>query len=476
MIETMSATAVGREWAGGIADGRFPLLQWIGGSEAAGVFSTELTEPSRKAIIKLIPADIDDAEARLSAWEAASTLSHPNLMQVFAHGRCEIDGVQCLYVVTEFGDEVLAEILRDRPLSQDETRELLGPALEALSYLHGNGLVHSRLKPSNIMAAGDRLKLSTDGLAFAGAAARPSAARTVYDAPETEQGIIEPASDLWSLGATLVEVLTQRPPEWDGLASSEPMVPQSVPQPFAAIARRCLRADTARRGTIQAMLARLDPVKASPEPEVIPVKASPAKSRIVPLLALAAAVLIGAGIWVTVSHRTQPPAATQQSESAPPSEPTPQVQPSPPIAAAQSAVPPPAPLPAPLPQAHAQSQTQPEFRPEPQPAPRATQTPLPAATGINPAVVNQILPDIVPSALKTISGTLRVAVQLTVGADGTVTDAALTSAGPSKYFAGKSIEAARHWKFKPAEAPSTWTLEFQYTQSGIHVVAQPAAP
>jgi TonB family protein len=95
--------------------------------------------------------------------------------------------------------------------------------------------------------------------------------------------------------------------------------------------------------------------------------------------------------------------------------------------------------------------------------------------------VNQILPDIIPSALKTINGTLRVTVQLEVDANGAVTSVALLWPGPSKYFAGKSLEAARHWKFKPAQVdgqagPSTWTLEFQYKQSGIHVVPKQYVP
>jgi TonB family protein len=77
--------------------------------------------------------------------------------------------------------------------------------------------------------------------------------------------------------------------------------------------------------------------------------------------------------------------------------------------------------------------------------------------------------------MKTINGTLRVSVALTVGAGGLVTDATLTSTGPSKYFASKSLEAARHWKFKPTAAGS-WSLEFQYQQTGIHVVARQAAP
>ena len=80
-------------------------------------------------------------------------------MKIYTHGRCEIDGVPCFFVVTEYADEVLADILRERPLTPDEARDMLSPALAALSYLHAKGLVHGRLNPSNIMAAGDSIAL-----------------------------------------------------------------------------------------------------------------------------------------------------------------------------------------------------------------------------------------------------------------------------------------------------------------------------
>jgi len=245
MAKTMNAAEIRGDWVGRVIDGRFPLLQRLGGSTAAAVFVTELSGGSRKAVIKLIPADAEGASTRAVAWDAALALSHPNLAQVHAHGRCEIDSVPLLYVVSEFADEVLAEILKERPLSLPEAREMFGPALDALSYLHSKGLVHSRLKPSNIMASGDRLKLSTDGLSLPGAR-RPFPERTVYDAPEAAHGPVGPAADVWSIGATLVEVLTQRPPVWDGTAGTEPVVPETVPQPFAAVARECLRTDPAR--------------------------------------------------------------------------------------------------------------------------------------------------------------------------------------------------------------------------------------
>ncbi|MGO9323823.1 MAG: protein kinase domain-containing protein [Terracidiphilus sp.] len=474
MIETMSRAAISRDWVGSFAAGRFPLLQWLGGSQATGVFLSELSEHSQKAVIKLIPEDDQDAAARAAAWETAASLSHPNLMKVYTHGRCEIEGVPCIYVVTEHADEVLAEILRERPLSSDETREMLGPALAALAYLHAKGLVHGRLNPSNFMAVGDNLKLTTYGVCPVGAAVISRPTRTVCDAPETENGLIVPASDIWSLGATLVEVLTKYPPDWNRAKAADPTVPQSMPEPFASFARRCLRSDPARRITISEISARLEPTKTFPlRPENV---TSPSRSRIALPLAAAALVLAASGIWYALSHRAQPPQPVQQVQNVPVATPTPSPIAEPPQPAAS------APSPALPSQPHAARQSappalqQPMPQAAPQPETQTDQGPAAAATTINPAIVNQILPDIVPSAMKTINGTLRVSVQLTVGADGSVTGASLQSPGPSKYFAGKSLEAARHWKFRPESAPSNWTLEFQYRQSGIHVVAEQTAP
>ncbi len=478
MIDTMSRAAISRDWVGSFAAERFPLLQWLGGSQATGVFLTEFGEHSQKAVIKLVSEEDQDAAARAAAWETAATLSHPNLMKVYTHGRCEIDGLSCIYVVTEYADEVLAEILRERPLSPDETREMLRPALAALTYLHAKGLVHGRLNPSNIMAAGDSLKLTTYGVCPVGAAVISRPTRTVCDAPETENGVIVPASDIWSLGATLVEVLTKYPPVWNRAKAADPTVPQSMPEPFASFARKCLRSDPARRITISEITARLDPAKQdpvtqSPDPAAKLAKTPLAKRRISLWFALGAVLLTAVGIWL--SHR-EPSAPTEQTQIAPAASPVPSSAPAPVVAPPPAATPVPAPTQAAVPPPPAQPQAQPQVQPEAEPQPQTDQAPAPATTTINPAIVSQILPDIVPNALKTINGTLRVSVALTVGADGLVTSATLESAGPSKYFSAKSLEAARHWKFKPAPAPGTWTLEFQYTQNGIHVVAEQTAP
>ena len=514
----MNSASIRGDWVGRVVDGRFPLLQWIGGSEEAGVYLTELSGQSQRAIIKLVPADSDDAEIRMTAWVAAANLSHPNLMQVFASGRCEIDSVPLLYVVTEYADEILAEILLERALTPQETREMLGPALDALAYLHERGFVHARLKPRNIMAAGDRLKLTTDGLLLAGAIGKPSLERTVYDAPETVQGRIGPATDVWSLGATLAAVLTQRPPAWKGGANVEPVVSETVPQPFAAVARECLRIDPARRCTLEEIKAHLEPGTGVPRPAKNAGRTPLAKRRVAALIGAAAILLAGIGILSVLSHRTQPPTPATEEQNVPAATPAPATAPIPAPATAPPRAPAPASVPATspaeastaapaataAPALAAASAPEATSAPAPPPTPapaqvseaapaptqaqEATPPPLetaegaaPSGTALKGAVIQQVQPDAAPGALRTISGTVKVAIRLEVDENGNVTGAAFQSAGPSQYFANKALDAALRWKFKPAQAdgravPTVWILDFQFKQSGINVIPTETAP
>src|SRR5260370_6838854 len=82
---------------------------------------------------------------------------------MFEMVRWQLEKNAVLYVVMEYADENLSLVLSSRPLTAAETREMLPPGLDALRYLHGKGFVHGHLKPANIMATGDQLKVSTDG-------------------------------------------------------------------------------------------------------------------------------------------------------------------------------------------------------------------------------------------------------------------------------------------------------------------------
>ncbi len=213
----------------------------------------------QKAAIKLYPADPATADLQLSSWESAAQLSHPHLLRLLRSGRCRIDGNDLLYLVMEYAEEDLSQILPQRALSTEETRDMLGPVLDALQYLHGKGFVHGDLKPANILASGDQLKLSSDAISRIGEALSGLRRAGVYDPPEAISGSGKPAGDVWSLGTALVEVLTQKLPEWQPGPHREPVVPANIPFPFQEIARECLRLEPDRRISIAEIGARLNP-------------------------------------------------------------------------------------------------------------------------------------------------------------------------------------------------------------------------
>src|SRR5277367_6213444 len=244
-------TEASKQWEGQIVEGIFPLRQYLGGSDHSAVFLTEYSEgEQQKAAIKFFPADSATADLQIASWEFAAQLAHPNLLRLFRGGRCRIEGNDLLFLVMEYAEEDLADILPQRALTTEETRDMLGPVLDAMEYLHGKGFVHGDLKPANILATGDHLKLSSDAISRAGEAQSASKKVDSYDPPEAISGMLTPAADVWSLGATLVEVLTQHLPEWQPGPNREPVVPAILPAPFLEIARECLRLEPGRRISI----------------------------------------------------------------------------------------------------------------------------------------------------------------------------------------------------------------------------------
>ncbi|HXE34577.1 MAG TPA: TonB family protein [Verrucomicrobiae bacterium] len=252
-------TEASKQWEGQIVDGVFPLRQYLGGSDHSAVFLTEYSDGEpQKTAIKLFPAKAATADAQISSWEFASQLSHPNLLRLFRGGRCRIDGNDLLFLVMEYAEEDLSQILPQRALTTEETRDMLCPVLDALEYLHGKGFVHGDLKPANILAIGDHLKISSDAISRIGEAQSSAKRAGAYDPPEAISGMLTPTADVWSLGTTLVEVLTQHLPEWQPGLHREPVVPAGLPAPFLEIAQQCLRLEPHRRISVRDIAARMN--------------------------------------------------------------------------------------------------------------------------------------------------------------------------------------------------------------------------
>jgi TonB family protein len=435
MVDAMDTAAFGKDLVGTVIDGRFTLIQWLGGSAAGEVFLTEAD--GQRAVIKLIPADTVDAEARTAAWAATSSLSHPHLMRLLHTGQCQATPAPLPYAVTEYSGELLSQIIPERALTSAEVSEMLDPILDALSYLHSKGIVHGHLKPSNIMVVDDQLKISCDDLHLAGEATGRAGAPDIYTAPECARGSISPTADLWSLGVTLVESLTQHPPVWLPPDEIDPRVPKSIEQPFAGIVRECLHSDPARRCILDFVKTRLHPEAFVPGPSSNLVKSVSAKFPVKTLIA-AGLVLVAVVAGLLLRSRSVEPGQRTEKEPV-------QTSPAP---AAQSSIP-------------------------------ANQTVRGAS--VKGAVAERVLPDVLPSARASIQGKVNVSVRVAADSGGNVSNATIDSPGPSKYFARQAMQAAGHWKFKPAQVDgnavsSTWILRFHFTQSGTEITPVEVSP
>ena len=238
-------------WEGQSVNGAFPLRRCLGSSDHSGVFLTEYAQQSVPNVaLKLVPAIPTLAESQLSHWSAAAGLGHPNLIRLMENGRCQLGGSHYLYVVMDYAEQNLAQLLQHRALSEAEVREMMPLALEALAFLHAKDFVHGQLKPSNVLVVGNQLKLASDTIRPADDATASIGMLSIHDPPEARDGSFSTAGDIWALGVTLCEALTQRTPTRAGERRDVVLLPPDLPASFNDILRRCLARNPAQRPSV----------------------------------------------------------------------------------------------------------------------------------------------------------------------------------------------------------------------------------
>ena len=459
----------GRQWEGQIIAGQFELRVYLGGSERACVFEAE--RDGQPVAIKLIRVNETQARDHLLRWAQTANLSHPHLLQMFETGRCRIGDADLVYAVMERADETLAEILPQRALTPTEAGEMLPPVLGALTYLHGQGFSHGSIRPSNILAIGERVKISSDGICPIGT---PQSRSSPYDAPELARTGRSQAADVWSLGLTLTQTLTQQIPQWQESNGADAALLGAVPQPFLDIARNCLRSEPQSRWTIADILARLQPSHpplAMPRPA--PAKAITNWRRMVPETVLIALVVLIIFATVKIWDRSQ-----RRRDEMAVREPTSAAE----KAIASTSVSPHGDLTARTKQSDASSSTKKSLSPK-EPNQDAASPAMPTDVARAPAgppsvawdqVTERVIPEVPQKARDTIRGTVKVGIRVDVDPAGQVAAVSIDSPGPSRYFANLAAGSARQWRFVPARADDgtthrTWILRFEFTQSATTV-------
>src|SRR6266403_1641918 len=399
-----------KEWERRIVNGVYPLRRFLGRSNHSVVFLTECKAQNvAQAAIKILPANPALTEAQLAHWRRVAALSHPHLMRLLDAGRCQLGGHNFLFVVMDHAEQNLAQILPGRPLTPDEVRDLLPATLDALAYLHGKNLVQGGLKPPNFLVVNDQLKLASD--------------------------TIRPAGDMWGLGMTLVEALTQTPPAWSRERSDSVSLPANLAPEFVDTVERCLNRDPGRRPAIAELGAQFKqappatPASAAPpvvnEPLVrtLSTRNSPKTRSLV--TAIAVGIITLWVVWIGV-HLFHTHANTQQSASIAP-------------------------------------QSSPAVSP-----PAAVENPKASIAASLPTVLHQEIPDLSRSARESIRGVIKIAVRVIVDRSGNVVAATVDNRGSSKYLARAAMDAAKKWKFAQAADPASrvWLLHFEFTRAG----------
>jgi hypothetical protein len=266
--------------------GRYEVIEELGHGAMGRVYKAHDPKIGRTVAIKTLSAvgsgpEMEQYRARfLVEAKSAGRLTHPSIVSVYdvvddAYGR------PCL--VLEFVQGIsLDKVAGDAPLTLSQTLDYVSQIARALSYAHGNGIVHRDVKPANIMLTPDgRAKLSDFGIAKIEGTTLTIAGQVLgtpaFMSPEQCMGNpVDFRSDIFSLGTVLYTLLTgTKPFPGDTFTSvaykvvhGEYLPPREIdpklPAPLDEIVARCLAKDPAQRYANAAQLADdIDAVRAT---------------------------------------------------------------------------------------------------------------------------------------------------------------------------------------------------------------------
>jgi len=205
-----------------LLNNRYQIEETLGKGGMAVVYRAQDLTLERTVAIKVLRQDYSEDPAFREHFrqeaKAAANLTHPNIVTVHDFGFDD----EHLFIIMEYvPGEDLKQLLEERVrVSVEQTLTLMEQACTGVGYAHRAGLVHCDIKPQNLLITPDnRLKVVDFGIARALASITPGEKAEIvwgsphYFSPEQAAGMApSPASDVYSLGVIMYEMLTGQLP------------------------------------------------------------------------------------------------------------------------------------------------------------------------------------------------------------------------------------------------------------------------
>lgn len=267
--------------------GEYEVLEVIGAGGMGVVYKARQIKLNKIVALKMIrqgqlarPEEVRrfQAEAR-----AAAKLHHPGIVPVH---EVSVQHGQYYYAMDFVDGSNLSQLHREAPVPARRAAEIVRQLALAMQYAHGQGIVHRDLKPANVLLTSDGVaritdfglakRLWTEGDSIDGAQSDTGQVLGTanYMSPEQARGLtrlVGPATDIYSLGAVLYALLTQRSPfaadtpqeTIQQVIHREPLAPRllnpTIPRDLETICLKCLeKAPHARYGTMELLAADLE--------------------------------------------------------------------------------------------------------------------------------------------------------------------------------------------------------------------------
>lgn len=285
---------------------RYKLEDFIGQGGMSLVYRAVDIRTGHSVAVKILKSEYNSDKEFLERFQreaqAASLMSHHNLVNLLDVG---VEGEHRYLVLEYVNGNTLKDVIRQKGRIPYQTAiQVAIRILSALQHAHDNGIIHRDIKPQNVLIHADgHVKVADFGIARMTGGATIGKGDTVvgsvhYSSPEQATGsVVEAASDLYSTGVVMYEMLTGRVPfvgdtpvavAMQHIQDAPPPIADFAPETPAAVIAVVMKAmeknpknrfQTAREMAEALMLAKngqLDPASIQPEPVQPAVQQNPA--------------------------------------------------------------------------------------------------------------------------------------------------------------------------------------------------------